>query len=440
MSSYKNAASIYTEELSAFGIPCFAETGGYFERNEIKIMLSLIKIINNPYQDIPLLGVLRSPIGNFSDSNLARIRTFGEGRFYTALKACAGSEDRLAAQCATFLDKLSRWREYTKYMSSDKLLWTLYEETEFYSFVGALEGGEDAQANLRLLFQRAKLFESSGYKGLFNFARYINRIRKKEEDLSTAGMVGEVHDVVRLMTIHKSKGLEFPVVFLAGTGKRFFSRDDQGSVLLHKELGLGMDYINFEESYKMPTIAKTAVAAAIHRESISEEIRKLYVALTRAKEKLFVTGVVAGRDASDPDKYAKSGLNREEAGWDKALADEDAAFDPAAVLESKRYIDWVAPAARVSVEWIYEPVSCDEAMQGVYIVPEGEKKDRQIGFEEIEAILGFTYPYSIPQDMPVKMAVTELERYRQGKFEAEAMLREIPDFMKEDAPITPAAA
>lgn len=440
MSSYKSAASIYVEELGAFGIPCFAETGGYFERNEIKIMLSLIKIIHNPYQDIPLLSVLRSPIGNFTDSQLAQVRNFAEGRFYTALKACAVSESDPAAQCAAFVEKLARWREYSKYMSSDKLLWTLYAETEFYTFVGALEGGEDAQANLRLLFQRAKQFESSGYKGLFNFARYISRIRKKEEDLSTAGMIGEKHDVVRLMTIHKSKGLEFPVVFLAGTGKRFYNRDDQGSVLLHKELGLGMDYINFEESYKMPTAAKTAVAAAIRRESISEEIRKLYVAMTRAKEKLFVTGVVAGRDASDADKYAKSGLSREEEKWNAALPGKDAVFDPPEVLESRRYIDWVAPVARMAEEWIYEAVSCDEAVSGVYVVPEEEEQNQSAEFAGIEAALDFVYPYFIPQDMPVKISVTELERCRLGNDTPEPELRAIPDFLAEEQPLTAAAA
>lgn len=439
MSSYKASASIYVEELGAFGIACFAETGGYFERNEIKIMLALIKIINNPDQDIPLLSVLRSPIGGFCDSELAQIRLCAKGGFYSALKACAAGEGRLAGRCAEFVQKLGRWREYTKYMSSDRLLWTLYAETEFYTFVGALEGGEDAQANLRLLFQRARLFESSGYKGLFHFSRYISRIRKKEEDLSMAGQLGEGHDVVRLMTIHKSKGLEFPVVFLAGTGKRFYSRDDQGPVLLHKTLGVGMDYVNFEESYKMPTIAKTAVAAAIRRESVSEEIRKLYVALTRAKEKLFVTGVVAGRDASDPDKFAKSGLAREETNWDGLLEDPAAVFAPEAVLESRRFIDWVAPTARVSEEWIYEPVSWDEAASGAYVVPEAEAQDPDDRLAEITEMLDFTYPYTIPRDMPTKIAVTALERAG-GWQDLESQLRPVPDFLAQAAPVTAAAA
>lgn len=438
MSSYKSAAHIFTEELESFGIPCFAQIGSYFERNEIKIMLSLVKIINNPYQDIPLLSVLRSPIGRFNDSELAQIRTYGGGRFYAAMRACAKMETSLGAKCAGWIAKLSGWRDAAKYMSSDKLLWTLYEETDFYAFVGALDGGEDAQANLRLLFERAKLFEGSGYKGLFNFARYINRIRKKETDLSAADLLGENHDVVRLMTIHKSKGLEFPVVFLSGTGKSFYNPDATGSVILHKNLGLGMEYINFEESYKTTTLARNIIKQEIHRENISEEIRKLYVALTRAKEKLFVTGFVKGRNAIDIDHYAKSGLTAAEQSWQAALPKTAQRFDAETVLQKKHYLDWVAPVAMQDSAWIYEPIAYEEAVSGEYIVTGAEQDTAPAALERLVSALDFQYPYTVPRDMPVKISVTELKQNQNQNADLE--LREIPDFLAAEKPLTGAAA
>jgi ATP-dependent helicase/nuclease subunit A len=183
MSSFKYSADSYMSELQNAGIDCFAESSGYFERNEVVTMLALLKTLCNPYSDIPLLAVMRSPIGNFSDNELATIRTFKKGNFFGAVKEIAyaetltdSEEKAISEKSLSFISKINRWREYSRYMSSDKLLWQLYEESDFYAYLGAIPDGEEAQANLRLLFERAKQYESASFKGLFNFINFIEKI------------------------------------------------------------------------------------------------------------------------------------------------------------------------------------------------------------------------------------------------------------------------
>ncbi len=433
MSSYKGVADIFTDELSKAGIACYAESDGYFERNEIKLIMALLKIIGNPYQDIPLLGVLRSPIGGFTDDDLVNIRLSGDGYIFSAMKSFAKKQEeeipdatviKSAEKTADFLAKLERWRGYAKYMPSDKLLWTLYEETELYSFVGALYGKEEAQANLRLLFERAKKYEGSGYKGLFNFVRYISLLKKKNEDLTTAQQVSENHDVVRIMTIHKSKGLEFPVVFLAGAGRKFNMRDTSGSVLLHKDWGFGLDHIDAEKSIKSKSITKTVVANAITGESIAEEIRKLYVALTRAKEKLIVTATVKGRDKDDA-----AGLDETLARW------RDTEIMPAdEVLGTGCFADWVGPAAVHSpVNWKVIPIEYGKLDEEIYNIEETPAENAETGYD-VARLLGYRYRYENAADIPTKVSVSELKRKA-----SLTKLVKAPEFMRGEAEVRGAA-
>ena len=425
MSSHKNVANIYVEELAKAGVDCYAESKGYFERNEVKLVIALLKIIGNPYQDIPLLGVLRSPIGGFSDDDLVNIRLSDEGYIYSAMRSLSESyrrgevEDESAKKTAVkaigFMEKLSRWREYVNYMSSDKLIWTLYEETDIYGFVGALYGGEDAQANLRLLFERAKKYENSGYKGLFNFVRYICLLKKKEEDLSAASMVTENHDVVRVMTLHKSKGLEFPVVFMAGCGKRFFTVDYKSSLFLHKDYGIGLDYIDFENGIKIPNLTKKIVVDVLKDECVSEEIRKLYVALTRAKEKLIVTATV---------KPPKDGIESLE-----EKCREEAEMSASAVLGKSHFIDWVMPVAINNPEkWLYKHVSYIEAVSGI---EEIETKDNEIADsgKDISWFMKYEYPYKGISDIPSKVSVSQIKQ-KKDENEFHTAMIPVPEFMK----------
>ncbi len=421
MSSHKAAAEIYTAELSRFGISCYAETGGYFEKNEVRMVLSLIKILQNPRQDIPLLGVLRSPIGRFSDHELTEIRTHSPGSILDAVVSYSREENELARRLSDFLDRLARWRGYAHYMTCDRLLWTLYEETGIYSFAGALIKGEEAQANLRLLFERAKAYEASGYRGLFHFIRYMERLSEREENINSAKMVGEEHDVVRIMTIHKSKGLEFPVVFLAGCGKQF--RNDSAKIPMHRRLGLGLEEINFEKSYRMPTAAKKAVTLENRREQLSEEARKLYVALTRAKEKLIVPGVV----------NEKGGAETLEKRWKSLLPFENSVMSPFAAAGAKSFFDWICPAAMVSEEWHYESVPYDPMLPA----EETKYETRQEAKEKIR-ISDFCYPYADSVYLPTKVSVTELKRLSQAS--QAAQMAAMPAFLAGEGKLRGAAA
>jgi ATP-dependent helicase/nuclease subunit A len=221
-------------------------------------MLSLLQIIDNPLQDIPMLAVLRSPIGGFSTDDLADIRlTDRSASIYEAMVKLAGASGtelenmqctkELAAKTKKFIDDIQRWRDISQYTPTDELVWQLLLETGYYSYAGVLPGGIERQANLRMLFERARQYEETSYKGLFNFINFINRLRSGGGDMGSAKLLGENDNVVRIMSIHKSKGLEFPIVIVAGCGKKFNMQDLNSSILLHQELGFGPDMVDLDK-------------------------------------------------------------------------------------------------------------------------------------------------------------------------------------------------
>lgn len=397
MSSYKNAAEIFTDELTNFGIDCFAEQSGYFEKSEIRLMLSLFKVIGNPYSDIPLLGVLRSPIASFKDDELVLIRKCKNGKFFTALKELVhlknegnitNDEDiKTADKAEQFLENLNKWRRYARYMPSDRLIWTLYEETDFYAFCGALHGGSEAQANLRLLFERAKQYESYGFRGIFGFVKYMERVDKKKKDMSSAKIISENHDVVRIMTIHKSKGLEFPVVFVAGGGKGLIKKLDNSKFIMHKDYGITLDYINFENNYTVVSPLKELFRSVFFTEQISEDIRKLYVAMTRAKEKLYFV-------ATSKSKHVKN------------FTDGKLPFEY--VLSAKSFCDWVLPVAEISKNWTVKRISAD-MLKPCHTVDSAEADKNNQTDIDINRILEYKYPYATVSSLPSKVSVSELK-------------------------------
>ncbi len=288
-------ANVFVEEFGRLGIPTYAELNtGYFEATEVETMLALLKIIDNPRQDVPLAAVLRSPLAGFDSEALAQIRLYGgPGDFYDAvvLSTTEGPEE-LAGSLAQFLKRLERWRTMARRCSLAELVWSLYRETGYYDFVGGLPGGSQRQANLRALYSRVRQYEATAYRGLFRFMRFIERIRNNSGDMGAARSLGESENVVRIMSIHKSKGLEFPVVIVAGLGKRFNLRDLNKSVLMHRNLGLGPQLVDTQQRVAYPTIAKLAVRDKLRAEALAEEMRVLYVAMTRAREKLILVGGV----------------------------------------------------------------------------------------------------------------------------------------------------
>ncbi len=290
-------ANTFVEEFQRLGVPVYAELAtGYFEAAEVEMILSLLKVIDNPRQDIPLAAVLRSPAAGFNSEDMAQIRLYGGGgEFYDALlKVKKEGPGELSRRVAVFLRRLEGWRTIARQQSLQSLIWTLYRDTGYYDYVGGLPGGSQRQANLRALYHRAGQFEATAYRGLFRFLRFIERLRRGEGDMGTARSLGENENVVRVMSVHKSKGLEFPVVIVAGLGKKFNFTGLNSSVLLHRELGLGPQMVDPEKRITYPTIAKLAVREKLKAEWLAEEMRLLYVAMTRAKEKLILVGSVSG--------------------------------------------------------------------------------------------------------------------------------------------------
>ncbi len=332
--STQSAAPIILDVLKLRGIPAYAELStGYFEAVEVSIMMSLLNVIDNPYQDIPLASVLRSPMVGLTGEQLAQIRIESRyGSFYEAMKrVIEKGESPLADQLKAFYTQLERWRDQARRGALADLIWEIYRETGYYDYVAGLVAGDGRQANLKALYDRARQYEQTSFRGLFRFLRFIERLQDRGSDLGEARSLSEQEDVVRIMTIHKSKGLEFPVVFVAGMSKKFNKRDVHGKTLLHKTLGFGTKLVNPKERYSIPTLAQRALSRQIDKETVAEEMRVLYVALTRAREKLILIGSV---------KEAEKELQK----WRLAAMVRGWMLPSYFRGKANRYLDWVGPA------------------------------------------------------------------------------------------------
>ena len=297
--STSTLAPIYEKELNQKNIPVFSDTSSqYFDTIEIQTILSLLKIIDNPMQDIPLVSVLRSNIGSFNDNELISIKLNGNNEkneyFYNTFETALKNDKTpvyLKEKIQKFLENIALWRKQNEYMALHELIWKIYLDTGYYQYVGLIPNGTLRQANLKMLFDRAREYEKASFKGLFHFINYINSLRKANNDMDSAKVIGENEDVVRIMSIHKSKGLEFPVVILASTAKKFNLQDLNEQIIIHQNLGIGVKYIDEKRKIEYPTLGKQAISLSVTKETLSEEMRILYVALTRAKEKLIITGI-----------------------------------------------------------------------------------------------------------------------------------------------------
>lgn len=284
---------IFLETFTREGIPAYADANtGYFETIEINLFMNLLKVLDNKRQDIPLISVMRSPIGAFTTEELIDIRiAFPRGSYFEAINQYVQeAQGPLHDKLKDFIDRLAQWAEAARYMKLEEFIWKLLMDTGFYHYVGAMPGGQQRQANLRILLDRASQFQKTAIKGLFNFIHFVTKIQGSKGDMGSAKILNENDNVVRMMSIHKSKGLEFPVVILAGIGKNFNMRDTNDRILLHRELGLGPSFIDTDLRVTRDTLARIAMKDQIKLESLSEEMRVLYVALTRPKDKLILVG------------------------------------------------------------------------------------------------------------------------------------------------------
>ena len=275
------------------GIPAVVnERDGYFEAQEIQLLLALLSIIDNPEQDLPMAAVLHSGLVGLDANELGALRLSGEGSLWSLMPAYAeeAQDERLLA----FIDHMERWRTLSRRQGVTDLLWDIYESQDYVNYVGAMPNGLVRRANVLALYDRAKGYEASGFRGLFRFLRFVESLRDSNQDMPLANVVSEADNVVRLMTIHKSKGLEFPVVFLSGVQKRFNMMDLRSELLIDKNAGLGLKGYFPDIRVSFPTMPWFYVKDVKEAALKAEEQRILYVALTRARDKLFLTGFVKG--------------------------------------------------------------------------------------------------------------------------------------------------
>ncbi|NLF80156.1 MAG: helicase-exonuclease AddAB subunit AddA [Clostridia bacterium] len=329
--NFRGQEQVLAAELARANIPALSEgEQGFLATPEVSLILSALRVIDNPRQDIPLAAVLRSPLGGFSPEELVELR-FQQRQedLYAALIAMAAGESALAAKCGDFLSRLAQWRAVAGEGTVSQLLSRLYGENGYYQFVGALSGGALRQANLQLLLQEAYAYERGEYAGLFRFIRLLSCREERRLRSRAARPPGERQDAVRVMSIHKSKGLEFPVVFIAGLAGQFNFMDERRDIIWERDSGLGPLLAERDKGRKYPTLAHTAVADRLRELAIAEEMRIYYVALTRAKERLILSAA-ARNLSSRPAKWAEAG--------------DGAQLDGAYVLAARTPLDWLAAA------------------------------------------------------------------------------------------------
>ncbi len=304
---------LFRKALEERGIPAYIESKkGFFSQKEVQDVLMLLKVLDNPLQDIPLFGTMKSVFGGFSNEELAVIRAANKkANLYDAIEAYAKTEGELAEKVQKFIDMVETYRAKVATCSIHELLLRIYADFGYVNYVYALPAGEKRRNNVEMLLTKAKEFEKTSYFGLFKFINYIDGLEEFDIDYGEASNIDENANVVRIMTIHKSKGLEFPIVFLANVERGFNKKDTSASLLTDYDFGIGINYFDPDSRVQLPTFRKKAIAGKLLIDGLAEEIRVLYVALTRAREKLFITGSV-----KDSDKFAEecetiSGLSTE---------------------------------------------------------------------------------------------------------------------------------
>ena len=467
-------ADSLVEVLNGNGIPAHTVSStGYFSTVEVQTVLSMLRLLDNPRQDIPMAAVLRSPMAGLTDEELAVLRLEdGSVPFHEAVLELAeglyeedGQKEILDSEADSeadqkqgrnadgkkeddiettahrkllkFYKKYRQLRQLVPDTPIHELIEIILRETGYGHYVAAMPAGSRRTANLNMLLEKAAAYEKTSYKGLFHFVRYIDELQKYDVDFGEADMVGENEDVVRIMSIHKSKGLEFPIVIVSGMGKNFNKQDTRSKMVLHPELGIGLDYMDGKKRIKSPTIAKKAIAKQIELENLGEELRVLYVALTRAKEKLILTGTL--KDAAE-----KLEFYRQQANLSKA------ADRPLSYLTregASGYLDWILPAV-LSYGDKY-PVRIVEAAELVLDEVENQLEQNENLTERIGEIkaadpqlvgqlkqrFSQRYPYQTDILRKNKYSVSELKhRAMREKFEAEQG-ETIPAFLEE--PVTP---
>lgn len=453
-------ADSFATVLNDAGIPAHTVSAtGYFSAVEVQTVLAMLRILDNPRQDIPMAAVLHSPIVGMTDEELAMLRLWDTEKSFCDCVICRCEElcePGIAAQLSGYEKKLQdfyflyqKLRELVPDTPIHELIEVLLIETGYGNYAAAMPAGSRRRANLDMLVEKAIAYENTSYKGLFHFVRYIDELQKYDVDFGEADLTSENEDVVRIMSIHKSKGLEFPVVFVCGMGKNFNRQDVRSHMVLHPELGIGIDCMDGAKRLKTPTIAKRAIAKQIDLENLGEELRVLYVALTRAKEKLIITG--SRKNIAEELEHLYEQQSRVKTS-DEQTDDIAAKPLPYLVRESAAgYLDWLLPAlASYKEQYPVQIVSAADLVMGEIERQTGNAYDQEMCMDaaihadpglvgELEERFSFRYPYADSLEQKNKYSVSELkhramrEKLRQEEEEL------IPAFAKEEiVPYVPA--
>lgn len=467
--SIRGWAESFSSVLAEEGIPAYSVSReGYFETYEVSVLLDYLKILDNARQDLPLAAVLTSPFAGLSSQEMAEIRlAFPNRTFYEAAAGYAREEKaeeegaeldgRLREKLAAFFRQAEQFRQMVPYTAIHDLLAVILEETGYGISIAAMPGGSQRTANLEMLSEKAAAFEGTSYKGLFNFVRYIEQLKKYDVDYGEASILDEQADTVRIMSIHKSKGLEFPIVFAAGMGKTFNTQDSRGSIVLHPEWGVGVDVIDLKKRTRTPSFLKKIIQEEAALENLAEEQRILYVAMTRAKEKLILSGVCEFEKAleSEGDEGGRISLYRLE--------------------KARSYLDWIIPAVLEGGGFREETVpgtqNREDVPVDVRIFTEEELGFKEAVHDQADVVAGdvlynwdagreyapllkkrleeqmdYVYPYEDEGKMKLKFTVSELKKRSVLAEEAgEEMYTEpevvplIPEFLKEEETLSGAS-
>lgn len=423
------------------GIPVVVnDAQNYFQTTEIAIMMSLLKIIDNPYQDIPLVAVLRSPIVGLDENELAFLRINNRtGDYYQAVVDfhkrfdVANSSEfqvQIFKKIDHFLEQLMHFQNIANQNQLATLIWTIYEETGFLDYVGGMPAGQQRQANLNALYDRARSYEQSSFKGLFQFVRFIERMQKRSKDLAEVP-VNSNEAAVQVMTIHGSKGLEFPVVVLMDASHKFNTDSIKGKYILDSKEGIGITYLDPQTRLQIDTPQKLAIIDHVKRNSLAEEMRQLYVALTRAQQRLIIVG-----SCDSQERLLKK--------WQTAWRSDQLLLTEATRLDTNNFLDWIGEAlirhprfkqtddsqSRLAIlngdptQFEVHFQTKEELQNMAVMQSDGEKKDwwqefqkatrdldvTSLNTHQIDQVLNFKYPHQVATETTAYQSVSEVKR------------------------------
>ena len=447
--SIRGYADVFAEVLTNEGIPAFVGTReGYFSAQEIGVILSYLRVLDNRKQDIPLAAVLASAIGNLTEQELAVIRSaYKEENFHQAVELYRneGEDAEICRKLEKCLGDMDEIRSIVPYTPMHELLWKILEETGYEDYVSAMPGGEQRRANLEMLVEKARAFEATSYKGLFHFVRYVEQLQKYDVDYGEASLEDENSNTVRIMTIHKSKGLEFPVVFVVGMGKHFNLQDARSSVVLHAKLGIGMDAVYLDKRMKIPSIVKKAIQKEEVLDTLGEELRILYVAFTRAKEKLYISGTL-------------SDLEKKMSSYETVRKRKEECLSYGMRSKASTYLDWILPAlVRLTPEI---PIQMKYVSMEDIVASEIEEEftdqiekavlknwNTEVTYEaavkvQMEEQFSYQYPYAGSRSQKLKYTVSELKKMIHEEETGEIVFKEeevvplLPKFLQEEEELT----